>query len=88
MSMTSVRLSDEIVEPLNQLSRVLDRSKNHIINQAIKDYLLKHSEEMQHWEETVEALKSVKNGDTVDGDSVLEWLESWGSDQEKDAPKP
>ncbi|MGI9281221.1 MAG: CopG family ribbon-helix-helix protein [Endozoicomonas sp.] len=87
MSVTSVRLSDEILEPLDQLSKVLDRSKNHIINQAIKDYILKHSDEMQHWEETVEALESVSTGNTVDGDSVLEWLESWGSDQEKDAPR-
>lgn len=87
MSVTSVRLNHDIEQPLNRLARVLDRSKSYIINEALRDYILKHSEEMQRWEETLEALDDVKNGNTVDGDEVLSWLQSWGRENEQDAPK-
>ncbi|MEI8633786.1 ribbon-helix-helix protein, CopG family [Vibrio sp. PP-XX7] len=45
MSITSVRLNDEIEKPLDILSKKLDRSRNYIINQAIKEYLAKQSTE-------------------------------------------
>lgn len=87
MSVTSVRLNQDIEQPLDQLARVLDRSKSYIINEALREYILKHSEEMQRWEETLEALDDVKNGRTVDGDEVLAWLRSWGQKDELEPPK-
>lgn len=35
MGVTSVRLQPEIENPLENLSKKLDRSKNYLINQAI-----------------------------------------------------
>ena len=39
MGVTSIRLQPDIQEPLENLSKKLDRSKNHLINQAIKEFL-------------------------------------------------
>ena len=86
MSVTSVRLSAEIETPLEQLSKKLDRSKNYIINQAIKEYVARQSMEDARWTDTLEALESVKSGKTVDEKNVTEWLESWGRKDEKAAP--
>ena len=36
MGVTSIRLQAEIENPLEVLAKKLDRSKNYIINQAIK----------------------------------------------------
>ena len=35
-----------------------------------------------------DSLKQVEAGQVVDGDDVLDWIESWGSANEKQPPKP
>ena len=84
MGVTSVRLNKDIEAPLEQLAKKLDRSKNYLVNQAIKEFVLRQSMEELRWSETVEALESVKTGRLVDSGEVSSWLKSWGSD----APKP
>ncbi|MBL4867708.1 MAG: CopG family ribbon-helix-helix protein [Pseudomonadales bacterium] len=87
MSVTSIRLQPELELPLNELSGKLDRSKNYIINQAIKEYLERQSIEEERWQDTLLALDSVKSGRGVDESEVTEWLNGWGTEQEKGAPK-
>lgn len=87
MGVTSVRLDSEVEAPLKNLAHKLDRSKNYIINQAIKEYVQRQSMEDSRWEDTLEALNSVKAGNTIDSDEVTKWLESWGTDQELSPPK-
>ncbi len=36
MSITSVRLNDDVERPLESLSKKLDRSKSYLINQAVR----------------------------------------------------
>jgi predicted transcriptional regulator len=86
MGVTSVRLSTDVEAPLEQLAQKLDRSKNYLINQAIKEFVARQSMEDSRWDDTLEALKSVRSGKVVDEDSVTQWLESWGSKNEKMPP--
>jgi len=55
MGVTSVRLQPEIESPLEKLANKLDRSKNYLINQAIKEFLVRKSLEDKQWLETLEA---------------------------------
>lgn len=87
MGVTSVRLHAEIEEPLENLSKKLDRSKSYIINQAIKEFLARKALEEQRWTETLEAIDSVKSGKVIDEQKVNEWLESWGSENELEPPQ-
>lgn len=87
MGITSVRLSDEIDQPLDLLAKKLDRSKNYLINQAVKEFLVKQSLEDSRWLETLDALKSVESGNTIDEDDVNSWLNSWGTGNRKAQPK-
>lgn len=87
MGVTSVRLNSEVEAPLENLAHKLDRSKNYIINQAIKEFVQRQSMEDARWEDTLEALNSVKDGKTVDGHAVASWLESWGTEKELLPPK-
>ncbi len=87
MGVTSIRLQPEIETPLENLAEKLDRSKNYIINQAIKEYLERKGIAEQRWIETLEAIDSVKSGRTIDEEEVYEWLESWGSNNELKPPK-
>jgi predicted transcriptional regulator len=79
MSITSIRLTDDIEKPLESLAKKLDRSKNYIINQAIKEFLIKQSLEDSRWKDTLEALESIKAGKSIDEEDVNAWLNSWGT---------
>jgi len=86
MGVTSIRLSKDIEIPLEQLARKLDRSKNYLVNQAIKEFVLRQSMEELRWSDTTEALESVKAGRLVESIDVSEWLKSWGNDTPKSPP--
>ena len=87
MGVTSIRLQAEIEEPLETLSKKLDRSKSYIINLAIKEFLARKLLEEQRWIETLEAIDSVKSGQLIDEQKVNEWLKSWGEENELEPPK-
>lgn len=87
MSITSIRLHDDVDKPLDSLSKKLDRSKNYLINQAIKEFLARQSLEDSRWQDTLEALNSLKAGKSIDEEDVNAWLNSWGTDSQKSAPK-
>ena len=87
MSITSVRIPDDIEKPLESLSKKLDRSKSYLINQAIKEFIARQSLEDSRWQDTLEALESIKAGKAIDEEDVNAWLNSWGTNDRKSAPK-
>ena len=88
MSLTSIRLNNEVEIPLEKLSKRLDRSKNYLINQAIREFIARKEMEETLWTDTLEALDSIKSGKAVSGQEVESWLQSWGGPNEKAPPKP
>lgn len=86
MGVTSIRLQPDIETPLEELAAKLDRSKNYIINQAIKEFIERQSVEDSRWSDTLEALSSIKNGSSIPEADINAWLESWGSDEELSPP--
>ncbi len=87
MGVTSIRLQPEVEEPLELLSKKLDRSRNYLINQAIKEFIDSKAIEEKRWAETLLALESVKNGAVIEEKEVIDWLKGWGSKNEKSPPK-
>jgi len=87
MSVTSIRLSDDVDEPLETLAKKLDRSKNYLINQAIKEFLVKQSLDEDRWQDTLEALESIKAGNSVEESDVNAWLNNWGKGKRTTPPK-
>lgn len=87
MSVTSVRFSSEVEAPLEELAKKSDRSKNYLINQAVKEFIQRKEMADQQWQDTLVALTSVQNGDLIDESEINTWLQSWGSKNEKKPPK-
>ena len=87
MGVTSIRLQPEIENPLEKLANKQDRSKNYLINQSIKEFLARKTLDENKWNETIEALESIKSNRIVEEQDVNEWLDSWGKDNEKKPPK-
>ena len=86
MSVTNIELYDELEQPINQLAEKLNQSRNWIINEAVKEFLEHRAIEEQRWQETLPALTSVKNGNSIAGEKIEAWLASWGTPQEQSAP--
>jgi len=87
MAVTSVRFKPELESLLETLAKQSSRSKNWLINQAVRDYVMKNQQETMRWEETLIALESVKNGQGIPEEKVDTWLQSWGTDCEIKPPK-
>jgi len=86
MGVTSVRLNSDIEAPLENLAQRLDRSKNYLINQAIKEFVARQAMEDSRWEDTLKALDSIKEGKVIDESEVISWLKTWGTDSESSPP--
>ncbi len=87
MGITSIRLADDIDKSLEFLASKLDRSKNYLINQAVKEFLARQSVEESRWADTLEALESIKAGKSIAEADVNAWLNSWGTGERKEPPK-
>lgn len=92
---------DEADEPLNDLIDMISRSiekyemsqesivkfHNEANNRVLAASFPLQGLEEKRWQDTLQALKSAREGKVVDGDKVHEWLESWGTNNELDPPK-
>lgn len=87
MAITSVRIQPKTSLQLEKIAAKLHRSKSSIINQAVEEFIKKQEQEQERWQETLEALESVRSRQIVSSNDVHSWLQSWGSDSELPAPK-
>ncbi len=86
MGMTSVRMPDELMERLELVADDMRRSKGWVIKDAVEEYLAKKDQKRRLDEETLESWEDYKAGRVIDGDKVMAWLESWGTEDEKEPP--
>lgn len=81
----SVRIPPELREQLELLSDATGRTKSYLSSEAIKHYL-----SIQDWQ--VQSIKAaVKKADKkgtkfVDHQDVVDWVNSWDTDDELDKP--
>lgn len=87
MSVTSVRLQADVEKSLEEMAAKLQRSKNWLVNQAIRDFVLRQEQDEARWQETLAAMESVAQGRVASGDAVHTWLRSWGQVDELPPPK-
>lgn len=87
MSVTTVRLQPEVESGLEAMSEKLQRSKNWLVNQAVREFVARQEMEERRWSETLSAMESVAQGQVVSGDAVHAWLSSWGGADELPVPK-
>ena len=64
----TVRAEADIVQRLDHLATRLDRSRNYLVNQAIKEYLDLHAWQIEKIQEGIEA---AKRGQTVPHGEVM-----------------
>lgn len=87
MSVTTVRLQPEVENGLAAMADKLHRSKNWLVNQAIREFVARQELEQSRWSETLAAMESVTQGKVASGQDVHAWLASWGNTDELPPPK-
>ena len=87
MSITSFRIRKELQEPLEKVASELRRPKAWVINEALAAYLERENQQQRMYRETLEGLADVEAGRLIDGEQVMAWIESWGSDKELPPPR-
>lgn len=87
MSVTTIRLQPEVESGLEAMSEKLQRSKNWLVNQAIREFVARQELEQSRWKETLVAMESVASGKVVSGQEVQAWLETWGAANELPPPR-
>jgi predicted transcriptional regulator len=80
----TIRVDRAVKERLEIVARRMKRSKSFIAGEAIQEYLA-----VQDWQDARirEALAAVERGEVIANDDVVEWVESWGTDNELPVPK-
>ena len=79
----SFRADEEVNELLDQLVKATDRSKTWHIKEALRKYLDLHAWQV---EEIRKGLEDVESGRLIDNNDVYQWINSWGEDNEGEAP--
>ncbi len=86
MGMTSVRMSDELLSRLERAAEQLRRSKGWIIKDAVEEYLVREEQKQQRRQETLASWADYEADRTIDGNKMAAWLDSWGTEDEKEPP--
>ena len=79
----SFRVSPEKAEQLQRLAEATERPKSWLLEQALENYL-----EVQAWQlaRIDEGLAELEAGKGIEHERVVEWIRSWGTDEELDPP--
>lgn len=64
----TVRAESDIVHQLDHLADSLDRSRNYLVNQALKEYLEQHAWQI---EKITQGIEAADRGELVDHDEVM-----------------
>lgn len=86
LGLNSVRLTDDLQEKLEEIAVRLQRSKEWVICEALAQYVQKEEQAAARLERTQKAIVEAESRQVIDGEEVLDWIASWGAENEKQTP--
>jgi predicted transcriptional regulator len=82
----TLRLDDETSNRLTTLAGATDRSKAYLATQALKLFLENNEWQVLQIKQAVTEADDAGPDQFVDNDSVMAWMETWGTDHESEPP--
>ena len=82
----TIRLDDETNNRLTNLAGATDRSKAYLTMQALKLFLENNEWQVQEIKEAVAEADTASPDQFVDNETVMAWMETWGTDHESQPP--
>ncbi len=80
------RVSPKIKQKLRALAKQTDRSESYVVAEAIEAYVDLNAWQTAHVERSLAAVEKGESG--IAHDRVVEWLKSWGTEQEIPPTRP
>lgn len=80
------RAPEKLKQDFETAATSRDWDLSHAIRQLMPRHVSQEKELTFRREETMEALEDIAAGRTIEGDKVLDWLETWGTDNEQEPP--
>jgi predicted transcriptional regulator len=81
----SIRIDSKLKARLEKEAKRRDRTASYIANRAIKLYF----DQLDHAAREIdEAFAEAEKGVFISGEKVMEWMKSWGTENELPPPEP
>ena len=85
--MLGVRLDEQLEQRLSALAEKTNRSKSYLAKEALIRYIEAEEGKEHEKQETLMRWEAYQEtGEVVSNEAMTEWLDSWGSDEEKACP--
>ena len=85
--MLGVRLDEQLENRLSALAAKTQRSKSFLAKEALIRYIDEEERQQRENDLTIKRWEEYQEtGETVSNESMTNWLDSWGTDQEKPCP--
>ncbi len=82
----TLRLDDETHARLSKLAGATDRSRAYLAMQALNLFLDNNEWQVQQIKTAVTEADAADSDQFVDNDTVVAWMETWGTDHEHEPP--
>ena len=84
----AIKIDQKTKERYKKLARIKDRSAHWMMREAIKQYVDREEKRESFRQDAVDSWNEYQEtGLHATGDEVIQWLNTWGTDDEKDAPE-
>ncbi|MEA3468100.1 MAG: type II toxin-antitoxin system RelB/DinJ family antitoxin [Thermodesulfobacteriota bacterium] len=80
------RIPENLKQDFEAAAEARHLSLSNAMRMLMSQYVEQEKELSRRREETLEAIEDIESGRIVDGDEVMAWLASWGSEAELDPP--
>jgi predicted transcriptional regulator len=85
--MLGIRLDEQLEKRLAVLAEKTQRSKSFVAKEALIRYIEEEERKQRENELTVARWEEYQEtGEVVSNDAMVDWLDSWGTEQEKPCP--
>jgi predicted transcriptional regulator len=78
MTTLTAHVPDDFVDEIDSIAVELERPRDWVIQDALREYVSRHRLEVQRWRETQEAIDAAERGEVVPAEEVFAWLDTWG----------
>jgi len=83
---TPVKLDVSLKKRLKAIGDKQDRSIHYLMKKAVEEFVEKEEQADALKQETLSSWEQAVNGETVSNDEVMAWLDTWGTENETEAP--
>ena len=88
LSITSVKLDISVKDRLQRLAEIRDRKPHWLMKEAIEQYLEREEKRQAFRQDAIAAWEEYQsNSKHLISDAVVDWLDTWGNDDETSSPE-